>query len=213
MGNLTFEIELCWNRKRAPPPRPPGARRHRIAALRIPEHTAPSAPIDTNSLARLPENPPHRAHGEHHTPCGHSRHKDRHPGPHPQAHIGDLQAASAPRDNRHYANVEVLHNAQHVERRRAEEAVIEGQRRCLVGAPQGDLRGAKSAGIALAIPRTGRTGQHPSDRRFAKPLVSGTQQHGAALRNLGRVNHDIFEGTEQIQQLVISRAISGLRIE
>jgi acyl-CoA dehydrogenase len=24
--------------------------------------------------------------------------------------------------------------------------------------------------------------------------------------------HDIFEGTEQIQQLVISRAISGLRI-
>ena len=25
--------------------------------------------------------------------------------------------------------------------------------------------------------------------------------------------HDIFEGTEQIQQLVISRAISGLRIE
>jgi hypothetical protein len=28
-----------------------------------------------------------------------------------------------------------------------------------------------------------------------------------------RVSHDIFEGTEQIQQLVISRAISGLRIE
>ncbi len=26
-------------------------------------------------------------------------------------------------------------------------------------------------------------------------------------------NMDIFEGTEQIQQLVISRAISGLRIE
>jgi alkylation response protein AidB-like acyl-CoA dehydrogenase len=28
-----------------------------------------------------------------------------------------------------------------------------------------------------------------------------------------RVSHNIFEGTEQIQQLVISRAISGLRIE
>jgi hypothetical protein len=27
-----------------------------------------------------------------------------------------------------------------------------------------------------------------------------------------KVSHDIFEGTEQIQQLVISRAISGLRI-
>ena len=51
------------------------------------------------------------------------------------------------------------------------------------------------------------------NRRFAKPLFTGTQQHRAAPRNLGRVNHDIFEGTEQIQQLVISRAISGLRIE
>jgi len=28
-----------------------------------------------------------------------------------------------------------------------------------------------------------------------------------------KVIHDIFEGTEQIQQLVISRAISGRRIE
>jgi len=30
---------------------------------------------------------------------------------------------------------------------------------------------------------------------------------------MGNSFHDIFEGTEQIQQLVISRAISGLRIE
>ncbi len=29
----------------------------------------------------------------------------------------------------------------------------------------------------------------------------------------GSTSYDIFEGTEQIQQLVISRAISGLRIE
>jgi len=28
-----------------------------------------------------------------------------------------------------------------------------------------------------------------------------------------KVSHDIFEGTEQIQQLVISRTLSGLRIE
>jgi hypothetical protein len=28
-----------------------------------------------------------------------------------------------------------------------------------------------------------------------------------------KVSHDIFEGTEQIQQLVIGRATSGLRIE
>jgi hypothetical protein len=32
---------------------------------------------------------------------------------------------------------------------------------------------------------------------------------------IGRIRHtyDIFEGTEQIQQLVISRAISGMRVE
>jgi hypothetical protein len=29
----------------------------------------------------------------------------------------------------------------------------------------------------------------------------------------GRATYDIFEGTEQIQQLVIARAISGIRIE
>jgi hypothetical protein len=28
-----------------------------------------------------------------------------------------------------------------------------------------------------------------------------------------RATYDIFEGTEQIQQLVIARAISGIRIE
>jgi alkylation response protein AidB-like acyl-CoA dehydrogenase len=31
--------------------------------------------------------------------------------------------------------------------------------------------------------------------------------------NLGEVSHTIFEGTSEIQQLVIARAISGLRIE
>jgi hypothetical protein len=34
-----------------------------------------------------------------------------------------------------------------------------------------------------------------------------------APRGRRRETYDIFEGTEQIQQLVISRAISGLRIE
>lgn len=33
------------------------------------------------------------------------------------------------------------------------------------------------------------------------------------LAGRSKWNYDIFEGTEQIQQLVISRAISGLRIE
>ncbi len=64
----------------------------------------------------------------------------------------------------------------------------------------------------LAIPGTGWNQQHGADTSFAKHLVSGTQQHSPVLRNLGRVNHTIFEGTSEIQQLVISRAISGLRI-
>jgi hypothetical protein len=33
------------------------------------------------------------------------------------------------------------------------------------------------------------------------------------LAGRGRQTFDIFEGTEQIQQLVISRAITGLRVE
>ena len=41
----------------------------------------------------------------------------------------------------------------------------------------------------------------------------GTAQHGATRAGRPGMIHDIFEGTEQIQQLVISRAISGLRIE
>ena len=41
-------------------------------------------------------------------------------------------------------------------------------------------------------------------------LFNGTERHW--LDTSGRI-FDIFEGTEQIQQLVISRAISGLRIQ
>jgi alkylation response protein AidB-like acyl-CoA dehydrogenase len=33
------------------------------------------------------------------------------------------------------------------------------------------------------------------------------------LANFKTVNHTIFEGTSEIQQLVIARAISGMRIE
>jgi hypothetical protein len=43
----------------------------------------------------------------------------------------------------------------------------------------------------------------PGFARFALPAPDSQRPCG----------HDIFEGTEQIQQLVISRAISGLRIE
>jgi alkylation response protein AidB-like acyl-CoA dehydrogenase len=44
-------------------------------------------------------------------------------------------------------------------------------------------------------------------------LVSQTRRHREASDESGSVIHTIFEGTSEIQQLVISRAISGLRIE
>jgi len=47
------------------------------------------------------------------------------------------------------------------------------------------------------------------DHRRRKPLVTDSGEAAEPIRE----TMDIFEGTEQIQQLVISRAISGLRIE
>jgi alkylation response protein AidB-like acyl-CoA dehydrogenase len=46
-----------------------------------------------------------------------------------------------------------------------------------------------------------------------KSLVDGTGEQPSALAEPESVIHTIFEGTSEIQQLVISRAISGLRIE
>jgi alkylation response protein AidB-like acyl-CoA dehydrogenase len=40
-----------------------------------------------------------------------------------------------------------------------------------------------------------------------------TGQHGATPAGWAAGIHTIFEGTSEIQQLVIARAISGLRIE
>ncbi|MFT7600427.1 MAG: hypothetical protein ACI8TP_003369 [Acidimicrobiales bacterium] len=39
------------------------------------------------------------------------------------------------------------------------------------------------------------------------------RRHGTSLAGQSERTFDIFEGTEQIQQLVISRAISGVRIQ
>ncbi len=44
-------------------------------------------------------------------------------------------------------------------------------------------------------------------------LLFATVQHGGSFTKSESVNHTIFEGTIEIQQLVIARAISGLRIE
>ena len=48
--------------------------------------------------------------------------------------------------------------------------------------------------------------QEPDGREAQRCWVSGTAERF-------QQTYDIFEGTEQIQQLVIARAISGLRIE
>ena len=48
-------------------------------------------------------------------------------------------------------------------------------------------------------------------RRFLSSV--GTNDTNGHQWTSPNQTHDIFEGTEQIQQLVISRAISGLRIE
>ncbi len=56
----------------------------------------------------------------------------------------------------------------------------------------------------------GTTRKHgPSSEACSAAL----QQHEMDAANFESLNHTIFEGTSEIQQLVISRAISGLRIE
>jgi len=43
--------------------------------------------------------------------------------------------------------------------------------------------------------------------------MTGAVEHDGSLTKSKSVNHTIFEGTSEIQQLVIARAISGMRIE
>jgi len=46
-----------------------------------------------------------------------------------------------------------------------------------------------------------------------EPLLRGIEHHSSIPRKPGTVSHTIFEGTSEIQQLVIARAISGMRVE
>ena len=63
------------------------------------------------------------------------------------------------------------------------------------------------------IPRTGRTNRHEPSPPFVNPQLRGTDDHSSIPRKPETPIHTIFEGTSEIQQLVIARAISGLRIE
>ena len=69
------------------------------------------------------------------------------------------------------------------------------------------------AAIPTFIPRTVRTKQHQSTSVVDKALMTGAVEHDGSLTTSKSVNHTIFEGTSEIQQLVIARAISGMRIE
>jgi alkylation response protein AidB-like acyl-CoA dehydrogenase len=51
------------------------------------------------------------------------------------------------------------------------------------------------------------------NRTLAKYLVTPTAAHDATPGKPETLSHTIFEGTSEIQQLVIARATSGLRIE
>lgn len=44
-------------------------------------------------------------------------------------------------------------------------------------------------------------------------LLSGTEEHPSTPSGPGVVIYTIFEGTSEIQRLVIARSIAGLRIE
>jgi hypothetical protein len=58
----------------------------------------------------------------------------------------------------------------------------------------------------------GKPGSAPTNGTFSGS-VPGASTASTRHFTLAVSTYDIFEGTEQIQQLVISRAISGLRIE
>ena len=67
--------------------------------------------------------------------------------------------------------------------------------------------------IPIPMPRTLGTEKHGSARAVDDDLLSATVQHAGSFTNSESANHTIFEGTSEIQQLVIARAISALRIE
>ena len=78
----------------------------------------------------------------------------------------------------------------------------------------GKQRAFKNAEGSMAKLKAGRTATWVTERAI---LILGgygyTREYPVERWHRDAKIHDIFEGTEQIQQLVISRAISGLRIE
>ena len=81
--------------------------------------------------------------------------------------------------------------------------------------PSGTLEDPKifeprSLVLSLELGGPGDTGRHG---RLANRVLSGTDQHEPTPGKPPDLNYTIFEGTSEIQRLVIARAISGMRIE
>jgi hypothetical protein len=72
---------------------------------------------------------------------------------------------------------------------------------------------AGTAPASLLIPTTSRKGSNQLNGPDEGCLLSGTGRDEPNVAEPGSVNYTIFEGTSEIQRLVIARAISGLRIE
>jgi hypothetical protein len=81
------------------------------------------------------------------------------------------------------------------------------------GLPDSKISMVFEGSIPSFISRTVRTNEHRSTPAVDRALLTSTGQHGQSATNSESVSHTIFEGTSEIQQLVIARAISGLRIE
>jgi len=75
--------------------------------------------------------------------------------------------------------------------------------------PDARLMLTMAAAWSSSWSRTRRNQGERLDSQRREPQVTDSRETAGGLRE----SMDIFEGTEQIQQLVISRAISGLRIE
>jgi hypothetical protein len=84
-------------------------------------------------------------------------------------------------------------------------------RRCLDDGAQVDGSATwPSLLSSLQLPATSHHG--PAPHGLPPGQLAG-QRYKAVLHGYTTRTMDIFEGTEQIQQLVIARAISGIRIE
>ena len=73
--------------------------------------------------------------------------------------------------------------------------------------------GSKSALSLVFDLETSGIGDTRWNHRFAYHLVAATTHDRVTPGKPETVSHTIFEGTSEIQQLVIARAISGMRVE